>query len=203
MKSNLCDYNDAYSLVIGDITVAAAPTTQVVLKNCATFTKCTTKIEGTTIDDAENLDLVMPTYNVLEYSSNYSDINNIANTGSFKNFKYKAKLLGNTEAQPNPSYANGILKNATITVPLKYLGNFWRSREIPLINCKVELKINWNKYCILSAAGNDSLNNNDKDSNGNNIIFTIKDTKLYVPVVTLSQETTKSYQNFLAKDSKD
>ena len=51
-----------------------------------------------------------------------------------------------------------------------------------LINCKVELKHKWTKYCDLSIAGNKNDNNND---NANNIIFTIKDTKLYVPVVTL------------------
>ena len=52
---------------------------------------------------------------------------------------------------------------------------------MPLINCKVELKLKWTKYCVLSAAGADNTN-----ANPNNIIFTIKDTKLYVPVVTLS-----------------
>ena len=73
LKSNLCDYNDAYILVRGDITVVAAPATQVAFKNCAPFTKCITKIDGTTIDDAEDLDLVMPMYNLIEYSSNYSE----------------------------------------------------------------------------------------------------------------------------------
>ena len=73
LKSNLCDYNDAYILVKGDITVAAAPATQVPFKNCAAFTKCITKVDGTTIGDAEDLDLVMPMYNLIEYSSNYSD----------------------------------------------------------------------------------------------------------------------------------
>ena len=51
-----------------------------------------------------------------------------------KSFKYKAKLLENTAAQPAPNAANGIFKNATIAVPLKYLSNFWRSLEMPLIN---------------------------------------------------------------------
>ena len=68
LKSNLCDYNDAYILVRGDITVVAAPATQVAFKNCAPFTKCITKIDGTTIDDAKDLDLVMPMYNLIEYS---------------------------------------------------------------------------------------------------------------------------------------
>ena len=59
LKSNRCDYNDPYILVKGDITVTVAPQTQVSFKNCAPFTKCITKIDGTTIDDAEDLDLVM------------------------------------------------------------------------------------------------------------------------------------------------
>ena len=76
-------------------------------------------------------------------------------------------------AQSNPNHANRNLKNATIAVPLKYLSNFWRSVETTLINCKVELKLKWTKYCVLSAAGNDNVNNNDSD----NIIFTVKDTQ--------------------------
>ena len=91
---------------------------------------------------------------------------------------YKAKLLENTEADG----ANGILKNATIAVSLKTLSNFWRSLEMPLINCKVELKLKCAKYCVLSAAGADNINNFDS----NNIIIAIKDTKSYVPVVALS-----------------
>ena len=63
LKSNICDYNDAYILVRGDITVVAAPASQVAFTNCAPFTKCITKIDETTIDDAEDLDLVMPMYN--------------------------------------------------------------------------------------------------------------------------------------------
>ena len=63
LKSNLWDYNDAYLLVKGNITDTAAPETQVAFKNCPPFTKCITKIDGTTIDDAEDLDLVMPFYN--------------------------------------------------------------------------------------------------------------------------------------------
>ena len=73
LKSNLCDDNDAYILVKGDITTAAAPAKQVGFKNCSQFTKCITKIDGTTLDDAEDLDLVMSMYNLIEYSSNYSE----------------------------------------------------------------------------------------------------------------------------------
>ena len=59
LKSNLCDYNDAYILVRGDITIIGHQVTQAEFKNCALFSKCITKIDGTTIDDAEDLDLVM------------------------------------------------------------------------------------------------------------------------------------------------
>ena len=68
LKSNLCDCNDAYILVTGDITVIAAPQTQIVFKNCAPFTKFITKIDRTTIDDTEDIDLVMSMYNLIEYS---------------------------------------------------------------------------------------------------------------------------------------
>ena len=153
LKSNLCDYNDAYILVRGAITVVAAPATQVAFKDCAPFSKCITKIDETTIDDAEDLDLVMPMYNLIEYGSNCSETTgslwfyskdeatnfnaDIVHDNNFKSFEYLAKLLGNTAAQADNA-ANGILKNATIAVPLKYLTNFWRSLEMPLINCKVE-----------------------------------------------------------------
>ena len=73
LKSGPCDYNNGYILVIGDNTVTAAPETQVAFKNCAPFSKCITKVDKKTIDDAEDLDLVMPMNNPIEYSSNYSE----------------------------------------------------------------------------------------------------------------------------------
>ena len=110
LKSSLCDYNNAYILVRGDITFTAAGATQVAFKNCKPFTKCITKIDGTTIDDAENLDLVMPMYKLTEYSYNYSettgslwflskdeatDFNtDITNTNNLKSFMYKANEQG-------------------------------------------------------------------------------------------------------------
>ena len=112
LKSNLFDYNDAYILVGGDITIAGRNiVTEVVFKNCAPFTKYITKIDETTIDDAENLDLVMPMYNLIEYSSNYYettgslwfyskdeaanfDADIVDNNNNFESFNYKAKLLG-------------------------------------------------------------------------------------------------------------
>ena len=123
-------------LVRGDITIIGHQVRQVEFKICAPFTKCITKFDGTTIDNAEDSDLFMSMYNFIECSSNYpettgslwfyskneaTDFNaSITNTDNFKFFKYKARLLRNTE----DDNANGILKNKTTAVPLKYLSNF-------------------------------------------------------------------------------
>ena len=84
--------------------------------------------------------------------------------------------------------------NTTIAVPLKYLSDFWRLLEMPLINCKIELKLKSTKYCVFSAAGV-NVNGNDDDNN----IFTIKDTKLYVPVLTLSARDNQKLSKLLSK----
>ena len=123
----------------------------------------------------------MPIYNLIEYSSNYSETTeklwfyeatnfdaDITNN-NFKYFEYKAKLLENTVVDG----ANQILRNETIAVTLKYSSNFQRSPKMSLINCKIELKLKLTKYCVLSLAGADNLN-----ANFNNVIFNIKDSKL-------------------------
>ena len=81
LRSSLCDYSDAYILVKGNITVnntaadgAAANNTnkKVIFKNCAPFTNCISKINNTQVDNAKDIDIVMPMCNVIEYSDNYS-----------------------------------------------------------------------------------------------------------------------------------
>ena len=81
LRSSLCDYSDAYILVKGNITVnntaadgAAANNTdkKVIFKNCAPFTSCVSKINNAQIDNAQYIDIVMPVYNLIEYSDNYS-----------------------------------------------------------------------------------------------------------------------------------
>ena len=124
--------------------------------------------------------------NLIEYSDNYSDTsgslwqlkrdevpaNNVDLTiDNSQSFKYKAALLGKTANDVNNT--NSSVKDAKIVVPLKYLSNFWRSLEMPLINCKVYLELNWIEDCILSSAGDTAK-------------FAITDTKLHVPIVTLS-----------------
>ena len=88
-----------------------------------------------------------------------------------QSFKYKAALLGKTADAVNNT--NSSVKEAKIVVPLKYLSNFWRSLEMPLINCKVYLELNCIEDCILSSAGDSAK-------------FAITDAKLHVPIVTLS-----------------
>ena len=99
---------------------------------------------------------------------------------------YKAKLLENIVSQPTPNAENGILRNAT-----------WRSPEIPLINCKVELEFKWAKYYVLYAAGNES--NFNEDAYADNVIFTMKNTQLYVPVGTLSARDNQKLSKLLSK----
>ena len=90
-------------------------------------------------------------------------------TADSSSFKYKSsffKTLGNAN--------NGAFKNVKIAVPLKYLSNFWRSLEMPLINCKIHLELNWTKDCVMSTIADTT--------------FKITNTKLYVPIVTLSSK---------------
>ena len=69
-------------------------------------------------------------------------------------------------------------KNVEIMVPLKYLSNFWRTLEIPLINCELNLDLNWSKKCIIVAT----------DANNQGTKFSMTDTEIYVPVVTFSNQ---------------
>ena len=92
--------------------------------------------------------------------------------GNSKSFKYKAAFVGKT-ADAYSNNRNSYLKKHTNILPLKNFSNFWRSLEIPLINYKIHLELNWIEDCILSSAGNSAK-------------FKITDAKLHVPIVTLS-----------------
>ena len=94
-------------------------------------------------------------------------------------FKYKSNLIGNTEN-------NGTKNGVKISVSLKYLSKFWRSLEMPLINCKVELSLNWIENCILTTA-----------ANANKTTFKVTDAELYVPIVTLSIEDNSKLSKLL------
>ena len=74
IKSNLCDYSDAYIVVTGNITATGGgANTRVKFKKCSPFTKCITHINDEHVDKTHNLDIIMPIYNLIEYSNNYSD----------------------------------------------------------------------------------------------------------------------------------
>ena len=144
LRSDLCDYCDAYIVVKGTIDILAAAAneneTYVVFKNNTPFRSCISKINSTLIDNAEDFDIVMPMYNLLEYSQNYSmtsgslwnyyreeidDADDNASGG--KSFKYKTKIVGNTpERLVNEEDANRPTVptlNVEVTIPLKYLSN--------------------------------------------------------------------------------
>ena len=183
LKPNLCDYAEVYILVDGTIRgTGGNNNTILALKNCAPFTKCNLEINDEHLDTAENLDITVPMYNLIEYSDNCQDssatlyqykrdeppenddVANLTADNSISS-KYKVSLLGNP---------------VQVFVPLKYLSNFFRSLEMPLINSKIKLNLTWKKECVLST------------DNGN-AVFIINDSKMYVPVVTLSKEDNKDF----------
>ena len=183
LRSDLCDYADACILINGTITVTAnagandirdKKNRPLILKNNAPFVSCITKINNELIEDAEDLDIIMPMYNLLEYSKNYkktigslynyyrdeltNDVNNnFANINVVNSnaFKYKNKITGNAYniAAAFAGYdANKEgMQVIELAIPLKYLGNFWRALNMPLISCEVSLELKWDKNCVITS----------------------------------------------------
>ena len=86
---------------------------------------------------------------------------------------------------------NLVKKEVEIAVPLKYLSSFWRTLDMPLINCEVSLILTWSRECVISSMERRLITNTRRDTSPTNAIFQITDTKLYVPVVALSTENEK------------
>ena len=189
LRSNLCDYADAYILVNGTVTITGAGdddpakrlderNKDLIFKNCAPFTKCISRINNTEMDNAQDIDIVMPMYNLIEYSDNYAKTSGSLyqyyrddpndNITQSESFKSKIKITGKTLAAGNT-------KDVEIIVPLKYLSHFWKTLEMPLINCEVNLILTWSRDCVITNSTGVGK-------------FAITDTKLYVPVVTLSTQ---------------
>ena len=147
LRSDLCDYSDVHIAVKGTITVTRPNSVlydkKLAFKNNAPFTSCISKINNTLIDNAEDLDIVIPMYNLLEYSKNYrkatgsfwnyyrdepnsglgGDSNNINySIKDSKSFLYKTNIIGKLGG-------NNTEKKVEIVFPLKYLSNFWRTLE--------------------------------------------------------------------------
>ena len=226
LRSNLCDYSDAYILVKVKITVTAPGPNNgvsnitdkrngpVILKNNAPFVSCMTRINGELTKDADDLDTVMLMYNLLEYSKNYrktigslcnyyrdeltNDINdnfvnrNVVNS---ETFKYKNKITGNINNVDAGAQGYDVNKNGPqkieLAIPIKYLGNFWRALNIPLISCEVFLEIKWNKYCVITSLEQKQVDAGPpvvRDNAPTGATLSITDCKLYIPVVTLSKD---------------
>ena len=151
LRSDLCDFSDAYIVVEGTITLegdndANKQNKNLAFQNNAPFANCISNINGVKIDNVEDLDIIMPMYNLLEYSKNYRKT-----TGSLWNyyrdepsnplssnsesFKYKTSITWNTYnvgVGENGYDANKVGKNKTeVVIPLKHLSNFWRALNIP------------------------------------------------------------------------
>ena len=131
------------------------------------FTSCISKINNADKDNAKYIDIVMPMYNLIDYSDNYSktsgilwqyckdipavdDNGGIVNFNGTKNtdlFNFKTKITGQTAANNNGNIAGRV--NVEIMIPLKYLNNFWRTLEMSLINCEIELILDWSGNCVI------------------------------------------------------
>ena len=200
LRSSLCNYSDAYILVGGTIKVAALTAgggkndIQVIFENCAAFTNCISETNNTQIDNAKGIDVVMPMYNLIEYGDNYSKIlgslwqyyrdeSALTNAdvldnypGNSASFKFNQKITGST--------GDDGTKAVQMIVPLKYVSNFCRTLEMPLINCEINFILTWSANRVIPCA-----------VAGQATTFAITNTKLYVPVVTLStQESGKLLQ---------
>ena len=135
VESSLCNYSDAYVLVVGDITVIGGnENTKVAFKNYSPFNKCRTEIYVFFVDEADFINIAIPMYNLIEYSDNNSDSSgslwqlkrdktasnvNVCNANS-SSFEYKSSLIGNLVVDG----ANGKKEKVKIAVPLKYLSDF-------------------------------------------------------------------------------
>ena len=158
------------------------------IKNCALFINCLSKVNNTLVDNAKDIDIVRSMYDLMEYSDNHSktsrslwqyckgilavnnngDIVETNGANATDSFNFKAKITCQT------GY-NGT-KEVEIILPLKYLSNFWRTLEMPLINCGINLILTWSAVCVVVY------------TNVANQGAAITEAKLYVQVVTLSSQ---------------
>ena len=147
----------------------------VILKNNAPFISCIARINEELVEDADNLGIVMSMYNLLEYRKNYrktigllynyyrDELSDNVDDNNFDNikvvtsntFKYKNKIIGNTYNANAGAQGYDVNKNGTqeveLAIPLKYLGNFWRALNIPLISCEVSLELKWDKNSVITS----------------------------------------------------
>ena len=167
----MCDYPDAYILLTGDVKIIGGNVNSRFCFKNTPVSRSVLHLNDAHIETAENLELVMKHYNLIEYSDNYQDTvgslyqfkrdeqplnvnNNIIDvtTDNSSSFKYKSSLLTGLNAEVTaavgtvPAYIT--LKNAQILVPLKYISSFFRSAEVRFINSKLHLELSWEKKML-------------------------------------------------------
>ena len=154
----------------------------------------------------------MSMYNLLEYSKNYGkpigslynyyrdELSDDADDNNFDNikvvnsntFKYKNKIIGNMYNVNAGAGGYDVNRNGTqeveLAIPLKYLGNFWRALNIPLISCEVSLELKWNKSCVITYLEQRDIVGGNRVNALTGATLAINDCKLYVPAVTLSKD---------------
>ena len=185
LRSDLCDYSDAFIVIKGKIKVADSYANirkkRLISKNNALFRWYILKINNTFIDNAEALDIVMPMCNLLEYSDNRCMKSRSLNS---KYSEYKTKII-----QSTPD--NNSRSDIEVVIQLKHLSNFWRSLDLPLINweikfdCEITFKISF-KCLLLHLLIH-------KTTQATSSTFQIINAKIYVPVVTLSINDKSNY----------
>ena len=154
----------------------------------------------------------MSMYNLLEYSKNYrktigslynyyrDELSDDADDNNFHNikvvnskaFKYKNKITDNTHNVDAGTQGYDVNKNGTqeveLTIPLKYLGNFWRALNIPLISCEVSLDLKWDKNCVITSLEQRDIAGGNRDNAPTGATLAINDCKLYVLAVIISKD---------------
>ena len=213
LRSDLCDYSDTVTAPGANNNannISDKKNRPLILKNNSPFVSCITRINGELIQDADDLDIVMPMYNLFEYSKNHrktigslynyyrdelsddadDDFANI-NVVNSEAFKYKNKIIGNNYNANADADGYDVNKNGTqkieLAILLKYLGSFWRALNIPLISCEVFLKLKWNKNCVTTSSEQRDIGGGNRDKAQTGATLSITDCKLYVSVVTLSK----------------
>ena len=177
LRSSLCGYSDAYILVNGNITVdntaddgadANNDNKKVIFKNCVPFTNCINKINNSDIDNAKYIDIVMPMYNLIEYSNNYSK-----RSGSLWQYYNVIPAVDDNNDNTIVNF-NGVNTTNSFNFKAKITGQTNNDGEINGVEIMVEI-LDWSANCVIIST-----------NNVNQVpTFAITETNLYVPVVTL------------------
>ena len=198
IKPSLCDYSDAYILVAGNIQNKPAGSI-VAFKNCAPFRTCDVTINDEHVEKNRRFKHCNAYVQFLQYSENYQN-----STGILYQFKRDEPSDNNADVENDTTSLvhisklisgtdNNNFNDVKLAVPLKCVSNFFRSLEMPLVICKIDLELTWDKDCMICS--------NDAAA-GQVVSFMITNTRLYVPIVTLSTKDNTNLTKQLNEGSK-